>query len=196
MPKILRLLILLVVIGVLLGAADQPSPRPATWAQPRTLAGAPNLYKVTESLYRSAQPTAEGMRSLKGLGIRTVINLREFHSDSSKLKDTGLNGEHIPMGAWHPEVEHAVRFLRLATDPTKTPVLVHCQHGADRTGAMVAIYRVIVQGWTKDEALKEMVDGGFGFHGMWVNLKPWLEGLDMERIRREAGLTAQPSAGT
>jgi protein tyrosine/serine phosphatase len=128
------------------------------------------------------------MRNLKALGIKTVVNLRSFHSDRDKIKGTGLAYEHIYMKAWHPEEEDAVRFLRIVTDPKRTPVLVHCQHGADRTGAMCAIYRAAVQGWSKEEALKEMTEGEFGFHGIWQDLIWWIDALDLEGIKKRAGM--------
>lgn len=164
------------------------SERPDRWAQPISLGGTPNLHKVTDTLYRSAQPSAEGMRNLHDLGVKTIVSLRAFHSDRSEIGNTGLGYEHLFMKTWHPEREDAVRFLKVATDPSRQPVLLHCQHGADRTGSMVAIYRVAVQGWSMDEAAREMTEGGFGFHEVWVNLVPWLKSLDMETIRREVGL--------
>jgi len=90
------------------------------------------------------------------------------------------------MKAWHPEKKEIVRFLRIMADAEQTPVLIHCMHGADRTGTMCAIYRVAEQGWTKEEALKEMTDGGFGFHGVFENLLGWVEELDVEAVRQEA----------
>jgi protein tyrosine/serine phosphatase len=137
--------------------------RPASWAQPISLEGVPNLYKVSDMLYRSGQPTAAGMKRLEQLGIKTVVNLRSFHSDKDKLRGTKLVGEAIPMKAWHADDAEAVRFLRIAENPARAPILVHCEHGADRTGMMIAIYRIVVQGWTKDAAIREMVDGGYGF---------------------------------
>jgi protein tyrosine phosphatase (PTP) superfamily phosphohydrolase (DUF442 family) len=170
--------------------------RPAGWAQPLTLAGAPNLHKVSDRLYRSAQPSAEGMANLKAMGIQTIISLRAFHSDRDLLSETGLGYERIYIKTWHPEREDLVRFLKIATDPARGPVLVHCQHGADRTGTMVAIYRVAVQGWSKAEATREMTEGEFGFHEIWVNLVPWIEQLDIDAIRREAGLSDTTEAAT
>lgn len=174
-------------------AATQP--RPAHWARPITMTGAPNLHQVSSTLYRSAQPSAEGMRNLQGLGIKTVINLRAFHSDRDELAGIKLSDEHIFMKTWHPEREDVVRFLRVVTDPARAPVLVHCQHGADRTGTMVAIYRVAVQGWSMDDAVLEMTQGGFGFHEVWVNLVPWLHALDIDSQRREAGLPPVAKTG-
>jgi protein tyrosine phosphatase (PTP) superfamily phosphohydrolase (DUF442 family) len=135
-------------------AAEPPQPRPAQWAQPVHLGGVPNLHKVSDDLYRSAQPTSRGMQQLQQLGIKTVVNLRSFHSDRDDIGQTGLAYEHIYMKAWHPEEEDVVRFLRIVTDPEHTPVLVHCQHGSDRTGTMVALYRIAVQGWTKEAAIR------------------------------------------
>jgi protein tyrosine/serine phosphatase len=161
--------------------------RPIHWAEPMHVKGVPNLYKVSDSLYRSAQPSAEGMANLKAIGIRTIVNLRSFHSDRDEIGNSGLAYEHIPMKAWHPEEEDAVRFLQTATNPKRFPVLVHCQHGADRTGIMCAIYRVAVQNWKKDEALREMTAGGFGFHKIWENLPTWFNDLDIEAIKKKAG---------
>jgi protein tyrosine phosphatase (PTP) superfamily phosphohydrolase (DUF442 family) len=128
------------------------------------------------------------MRSLEAMGIVTIVNLRSFHSDRDQLKRTGLAYEHLYLKAWHAEEEDAVQFLRIVTSPKRAPVLVHCQHGADRTGAMCAIYRVAVQGWAKEEALKEMTEGEFGFHGIWQDLIQWIDALDVERIKKRAGM--------
>ena len=128
------------------------------------------------------------MKNLKAVGIETVINLRSFHSDRDKIGNIALACESISMKAWHAEEEDAVKFLKIVTNPKRGPFLVHCQHGADRTGTMCVLYRVAVQGWSKEEALKEMVEGGFGFHGIWKNLIQWIDGLDVERIKRRAGI--------
>lgn len=166
--------------------------RPAEWAVPMALEGAPNLHKVTDTLYRSAQPTAEGFKNLQEFGIKTVVSLRVFHSDKDEIEDAGAEGafhvKRISFKTWHAEDEDVVKFLKIVTDPANAPVLVHCQYGADRTGLMVAIYRVAVQGWTKEAALKEMTDGGYGFHTVWENLPDYFEALDVPRIRKEAGL--------
>jgi protein tyrosine/serine phosphatase len=169
-------------------ADNRPAKRPPEWAQPILLPGAPNLHRVAPGLYRSAQPTAEGFQQLKYLGIETVVNLRSFHSDRYAIGDTGLAYEHIYMKAWHPEEKEAVRFLQIVTNPKRTPVLVHCQHGADRTGTMVALYRVAVQGWSKEKALKEMTAGGYGFHGIWKNLLSWFNAIDIDAVKARADL--------
>jgi protein tyrosine/serine phosphatase len=163
--------------------------RPATWAAAVQAEGLSNFYKVSDRLYRSAQPTSEGIGKLKEFGITTVVNLRSFHSDRRKLGNAAMAYEHIYMKAWHPEEKEIIRFLRLVSDESHGPVLVHCQHGADRTGTMCAVYRVAVQGWSKEEALKEMTEGGYNFHGVWHNLVSWFNKLDIEKIRKAAGIT-------
>ena len=181
--------------GPLTAEVASPPPegrRDDAWATPIERPGLPNLHQVSKNLYRGAQPTAEGMRELKRMGIRTVVNLRSFHSDRDEIGDTALAYEHIYMKAWHAEDKETVRFLQIVTDPQRTPVFVHCQHGADRTGTMCAIYRIAVQGWTKDEAIREMTEGDFGFHEAWQNLLDYINGLDIQRLKREAGMNASP----
>lgn len=189
-----RRAILLLAFFIILTPArgQEPSSRPARWAQPMELEGVPNLYKVSDRLYRSAQPTAQGMAHLKKIGVRTVINLRTFHSDSALLRGTGLGYVSIPMQAWYPEEKDAVKFLQIVSDTSRTPALVHCQHGADRTGTMAAVYRVAVQGWSKEEALEEMTQGGYGYHRVWRNLPAWFRKLDMRKLKNEAGLRTNP----
>ncbi len=186
--KLLTIISIIVLLSIdFAGAGETPAEkRPDKWAQPVSMNGAPNLHKVSETLYRSAQPSEKGMKNLKAFGIKTIVNLRSFNSDRKEIGDTGLEYEHIYMKAWHPEIKEVVRFLKIVTDEKRTPVLVHCQHGADRTGIMCAIYRVAVQGWTKEEALKELKDGGYGFHSIWKNLPPWFEKLDIEAIKKQA----------
>jgi len=168
--------------------ADEVTPmknNSSNWARPIKLPGVPNLHQLYPGLYRSAQPTARGMRELKAMGIETIVNL---HSDRDEIGQTGLGYEHIYMKAWHPEEKEIIRFLQIVTNPRRTPVLVHCQHGADRTGTMSAIYRIAIQGWTKEEALKEMTEGEFGYHKVWINLPPWIERLNIDEIIKKAGL--------
>lgn len=179
---------LCVMSSTLAFAEEAAFKRPATWAVPMEMPGAPNLHQVSPDLYRGAQPAAEGMQNLKQKGIKTVVNLRSFSSDRDELRGTGLGYEHLFMKAWHPERKEVVEFLRIVTDPKRKPVLVHCQHGADRTGTMCAVYRVAVQGWTKQQAIREMVDGGYGFHAVWQNLPEWIDELDVEAIRKEVGI--------
>lgn len=159
------------------------APRPAEWAQPVRLDGVPNLFRVTDRLYRSAQPTPQGMKNLETLGIRAVVNLRAFHTDRGAVAGTGLLDEELSVKTWHIEDEDVVRVLRLVKEPTGGPYLIHCQHGADRTGTMVAMYRMVVQGWSREKAIDELVNGGYGFHPVWKNILGYLRKVDVDKIR-------------
>jgi tyrosine-protein phosphatase SIW14 len=158
------------------------------WAERIELPGLPNFYKVSDELYRGAQPTAEGMKQLEKLGVKTVVNLRALHSDRDEIKGTDLSYLHIGMTACCINNNDVIRFLRIVTDKSRTPVFVHCQHGSDRTGTMCAIYRIVVQGWSKDEAIEEMTKGGFGFHSFWRNLPKFIRKLNIQKIKHETDL--------
>lgn len=172
---------------VLSQAAAQGSPRAQSWAVPLERPGLSNLHRVSPLLLRGAQPTSEGFLELRKLGVKSVLSLRAFHSDDIPV-DAGLAYERISFKAWHPEDEDVVRFLKLVSDPARQPVFVHCQWGADRTGMMCAIARVALEGWSKEAAIEEMTQGGFGFHPEWQNLVDYVRELDVERLAREAGL--------
>lgn len=101
----------------------ESTPQPETkqtikskWAQRIELAGAPNLHKVSEDLYRGAQPSTEGMRHLEKLGVKTVVNLRFILSDRNKIKGAGLDYEHINTTTLSTETKGVVRFLKIVTD--------------------------------------------------------------------------------
>jgi protein tyrosine phosphatase (PTP) superfamily phosphohydrolase (DUF442 family) len=180
--------ILLFALVAAAAAADQgtnaPAPRDPNWAKPITVTGLPNLYKVSDALYRGAQPEAYGFKELRKMGIKTVVSLRAFHSDGNLPADAGLAYEQISCKTWHPELEDIVKFLTIVTDKTKQPVFVHCQHGADRTGTMCAVYRIVVEGWTKEQAIKEMTEGGFGFHPLWQNLIEFIQNINVDEIKK------------
>ena len=159
------------------------APRPPTWAEPVTLEGVRNLYRITPLLYRSEQPTALGMKNLQKLGIRTVINLRWFNSDAKEAQGTALRTERVKILTWDVDDEHVVAVMRMLKDPANGPYLIHCQHGADRTGLMSAMYRVLEQGWTVDDAIAELTGGGFGYHSMWSNILRYVRSADVEKLR-------------
>ena len=164
--------------------AEQASGR--KWAEPIELAGLANLYKVSDNLYRGAQPTQEGFKNLKQLGIKTIINLRDIHSDTKQIADSNFFYEQIEMKVWDDaEDKDVVRFLQIVSDKEKQPVFVHCRYGSDRTGMMCAVYRIVVEGWSKQQAIDEMTKGGFGFHPAYHNLITYIEKLDTEKIRQD-----------
>jgi protein tyrosine/serine phosphatase len=155
--------------------------RDAKWAVPKVLDGVPNLNQVGPNLYRSAQPTAPGFEAAaKALNIKTVIDLRAFHSDVSLLKDTSIDFKAVHMNAWHITTDEVVAALKLIkAAEAKGPVLVHCQHGADRTGVVIAMYRIVNQGWTKEQALDEMENGGYNFHSIFANIPNFVKSADV-----------------
>ena len=64
------------------------------------------------------------------------------------------------------------------------PVLVHCWHGSDRTGIVVAAYRIVFEKWSVEEAEKEFRDERFGYHEFWYgNLLELLRKTDWAAMR-------------
>ena len=132
--------------------------RPAAWATAIPNApGLPNLYQVTPTLYRAAQPLPQGLTYLGALHplepggrpIKTVLSLRARHDDAHLVLSTSsMRYEQIRFKAWHPENEDIIKFLRIVMTPALQPVLVHCHHGSDRTGTM-SLYTA---SWSRDGA--------------------------------------------
>lgn len=159
--------------------------RPVKWAQPVPGTSVKNLNRVTPQLYRSAQPDAAGMQDLVKLGVKTVINLRDLNDDQKEARGTKLRLHRVKMDAWHIEDEDVVRALASLRHQGDGPFLVHCHHGADRTGVVCAMFRLVEQGWSREDAIRELKDGGYGFHKTWVNIPRYLEKVDIEKVRRE-----------
>jgi protein tyrosine/serine phosphatase len=189
MPRAFRTSALLSVVAVLSllpavsRTAEPLADRPANWAAKLDRPGLPNLHKVNDHLYRGAQPTGEGIKELEKLGVKTIVSFRAHHTDKDLLGNSKIAIERIPIDTWNLDEEDVVRFLRIATDKSRQPVFVHCQHGADRTGTMCAAYRVVIDGWTKQQAIDEMTKGGFNFHSVWTHLPKFIEKLDVEKIK-------------
>ena len=162
---------------------SQANERNPLWATPLFSEGVGNLYRVTPFFYRSAQPSSKGMKELEKMGIVTVINLRNFHNDSDEIRGTNLKEIRIPMNTWKSEEENVVKALRILKDPDGGPYLLHCQHGADRTGLVTAMYRIVFQNWSKEEAIEELTKGGYGYHSIWRNIIRFINKADIERIR-------------
>lgn len=188
--EILKLTVcVLLLSGTLSFAQTNTSPtRPANWATQINRPGLSNFYEVTTNLYRGAQPTAQGMTELHAMGIKTVLNLRSFHSDHGLVSSGELKLARLHMKPWHAEDEDVVAFLKVASNPNNLPLFVHCQRGADRTGMVCAMYRIVICGWTKDAAIQEMKEGGFHFNTGWQNLVDYINRVDIEALKKRAGM--------
>ena len=166
----------------------QSTIRPINWAKQISLSPFYNLYKVDDFVYRSEQPTPEGMKALDSMGIKSILSLRNILSDKSAAKGTKLTLCQYRINTWTISYQEVVASLRILIDVDK-PVLVHCKHGSDRTGCVIAAYRMAVQGWTKEDAIKEFREGGYGFHEDWFeNILVLLEGIDVDQLKAELGI--------
>ena len=168
--------------------AENPS-RPATWAAAVEGTHVPNLYRVEPDLLRSAQPDPAGFKELTALGIKTVLDLRADHADAGEAGSAVLRFLHVPMRAWSVRDDQVVSALRILADRSNRPILIHCQKGADRTGMILALYRVVVQGWTKQDALREMNEGGYHHSALFRNLDRYVVNADVSALRRELAIT-------
>lgn len=192
--SILAIALLAIGCGASFGPADASAPRDPRWAEPLAVAGLPNLARIEPDLYRGAQPEPAGFAALRDMGMKTIIDLRKDHSDRGDVAAAGLpEGAFdlvaIPTLASRVGVGDVRAFLAVAADPAKRPLFFHCKHGADRTGAMAAAYRVVVQGWTPDDAIAEMTGGGFGFHAIFRGLPELVAALPAAALRAELGPT-------
>ncbi len=138
--------------------------------------GLSNFAKISDNFYRGAQPSAAGFKSLKKMGIKTVISLRAFHSDRDMIKGNGLYYMRVNFNTWHVEMKDILKVFKVILNPQYQPVFVHCEHGADRTGTVSAIYRNVIQKWDMSDAIAEMKN--FGFHEIWANLIKFLKVFD------------------
>ena len=126
----------------------------------RDEASLPNFHRVNEHLYRGAQPQAGGVERLAGMGVKTIINLRQpdemTRAEEAAARRAGLRYFNVPMeGFDRPTDEQVARVIALVDDRQNWPVFVHCHHGKDRTGTIMAVYRMTHDGWTSEEAKAE-----------------------------------------
>lgn len=137
----------------------------------------PRLHLVREGLYRGGQPKEGGFEILQAQGIRTVINLRHENEEQAVVEGLGMQYFHIPLSAWKGVPDAAVReFFGILSDSSNYPVFVHCQRGADRTGAMIALYRIAYQSWSGEQAYKEARK--LGMRWWYFNLKRLIRNFD------------------
>jgi len=153
------LLVTLIAGMALAGVAAAPK------VDPKAL---PNFQEVIkQQIYRGGAPTYWGMKKLKEIGIHTIIDLRIEkinREEKKKAEELGFTWIHLPMGSEAPTRKQVETFLDTLDKAEEEPVYVHCQHGADRTGAMIGIYRMRAQDWDFEKTWTEMRKYGFKLH--------------------------------
>ncbi len=180
----LRWILMLVLLSPALLQADVRA-RPLEWAQPMLGIELDNFYRLDDQVYRSKQPDDEELVALEAMGVRSVLNLREFHSDEDDAVGTRLKLYHVPVNAGEIDDRFVVAALRAIAEAEK-PILIHCWHGSDRTGVVAAMYRMVFQNWPRQRAIDEFVNGGYGYHAsFYPNIERYLATVDIVAIKRQ-----------
>jgi protein tyrosine/serine phosphatase len=159
----------------------------------RSAAGVANVHPVEPGvLVRGAQPDAAGFRSLRqNYGIRTVVNFNDDTAvtEAALVETLGMRYVALPSSAFRPDAANVLAFLRtMATAAADGPVYVHCQHGMDRTGYAVAAYRILMQNWDADRAMRELRSyQAFPHALLFPAIEPFVRGVyrDRETWRRQ-----------
>lgn len=159
--------------------------RPTHWA--KELNRAENFYQISADVFRSEQPDVNLVPQLKQNRIDVVINLRSRDLDSTQLKDQNLKLIHIPINTWSINREDLlqVMFEIQQAKAFEQKILIHCYHGSDRTGASIAMYRIIFEDRSTQNALDEMKYGGYGFHPIWINIEKIFTPENIKWIREQ-----------
>jgi tyrosine-protein phosphatase SIW14 len=125
--------------------------------------GLPNFAEVSPNLFRGGQPGADGLKSLKKMGVNIIVDMRGTKSahEQQAVKELGMKYVAIPWHCPFPADPIFARFLKLIQKNPKKKIFVHCRLGDDRTGMAIAAYRMADEGWSAEEALKEMEEFGF-----------------------------------
>jgi protein tyrosine/serine phosphatase len=150
MKKALSVILLFLMLAV-----------PCGYARPRGLPaqeGILNFGKITDNLFRGAQPDAAALKRLKELGIKSIINLRSGKAGKAGVAQASMAGilcTNIPMSGMGRPSDQQVKAVLAAIESLPGPLFIHCQHGCDRTGTIVACYRIQHDGWSSEEALRE-----------------------------------------
>lgn len=147
---------------------------PAASAQNATdIPELPHLLQVDDRLYRGGQPREGGLLRLRELGIDTIINLRggskDTRAEGDRAQELGINYFNIALPNWgRPQNERVRRILLIIGAPQSGRVFVHCKDGVDRTGTIVALHRMIHEGWNSHDALKEAEQLGMRRIQFWM----------------------------
>lgn len=148
--------------------ARQTQAAERTQTTEQTYAELPNFHAVNARLYRGGQPHAGGLQRLVALGVKTVVNLRDddarAREEGEEARALGLRYFNVPLSRAHrPDARRISELFTLLDASENQPVFIHCKRGADRTGALVAVYRVSHDGWTAERAVEEAERYGMGF---------------------------------
>lgn len=160
--------------------------RPENWAT--VVQKSTNFYQVDGQLFRSEQLTEEDIGLLKQQGVNTIVNLRFFNRDKNdeQLDNQGFTLINQPLLTWAVKPKQLANILATIENQHKQgkKVLVHCYHGSDRTGIVIAMYRIVYQNWTIEQAKQEMRQGGYGFHRIWKNLDSLLTEQKVAEVKQ------------
>lgn len=178
-----------IVLGLMLGLSacsthQTPIAHQPHWAS--VIKKDANLYRVDDKLYRSEQLIADDVSDIHDQNIKTIINLRYFDRDDDRAIFDGqrVNLVNEPLLTWQVRSADIARVLyAIERGQDKGAVLVHCYHGADRTGIIIAMYRIIYQNWTIQDARQEMQQGDFGYHSVWKNLERLLDPVHVAQVK-------------
>jgi protein tyrosine/serine phosphatase len=172
----------MVVVALVLAFVSLVAGTQGSWCQAeKDLPGLPNFGRVTDTLYRGAQPAPDGFRVLKSMGVGIIVNFRddprEIAAEKRQVESLGIKYVSIPWNARDkPSSAQIVHFLDLIRANPKTKIFVHCRRGADRTGVMIAAYRIVAEHEPIAEAVSEMRQ----FHYDWFwrpHLERYIESL-------------------
>ncbi len=165
--------------------AQLAAQRNPLWATPVETKTVENLYLIDCGVYRSAQSDEEAFSELKQLGIKEVLNLRYFNKKDKVAAKSGLTRHHVRMLAGNCDWDKVVEALQIIKN-RQGPIVIHCKHGADRTGLIVAMYRIVFQGWDKESAIDELENGGFNFHKIYANIPSFIRNVDVVALKEAA----------
>jgi len=179
-PPILKLM----SAGQVNSARDNSSAESSKWATPLQLPGVPNLHRLNNDLYRSGQPTPAGFQNLeRELGIRSCLSLRTHRRDDGDAIGTAVLCKSMPLLGVIVTDNDIVEAMVDICHKLPRPILIHCYQGSDRTGLFCAAYRILVESWSKEEAIREMVCGGFGFHELYSSFVAYLSECDVPKLK-------------
>jgi tyrosine-protein phosphatase SIW14 len=162
----------------------------------------PNFHKVDERLYRGAQPKSGGIKVLSELGIKTIINLRgadeQTRAEEAEAKAGGLTYFNIPMpGLSRPTHGQVSRVMAILESDENRPIFIHCKHGSDRTGTIVALYRISNHGWTANQAMSEARNYGLSWieFGMKDYVSDYYRDQNISKQTSSEKFGQQPTTG-